>query len=100
MKDKYIRDIVISEDFIIDYENAPQRVKKRVDDIIDMTLILGKLPKSVRPHYSKGEKGFWIGYVNQNRGAWRFLFEEIQGVVYLDRLLSHTEMDDLFRCYL
>lgn len=97
MKDKLIRDIVISEDFIVDYDNAPPFVKKRVDTILDMTLIHGTLPKAARPHHSKGEKGLWIGYVNQRRGAWRFLFEEVEGVLYFDRLVTHGEMEDIFR---
>lgn len=97
MKDKTIVDIVVAQDFIIDYDNAPPFIKKRMDSIINMTLKHGKLPKACRPHHSKGEKGEWIGYVNQSRGSWRFLFEELNGVLYLDRVITHTEMDDIFR---
>jgi hypothetical protein len=94
-----IRDIQITEDFSYDYENAPRTIQKRVDKLVRMILEGGKIPPSMNPHKSAEEDSeVWIGYVTVNKGSWRMLFQEDLtdvGIIILDRLVSHAEMDDI-----
>jgi hypothetical protein len=100
MKDIKINNIYLDELFIEEYEKAPHQIQKRMDSLIRMIDIAGKLPSSMHPHISP-IAGVWVGVVSKKLGGWRVHFTSDltdSGTIYLERLLSHEDSDRILSC--
>lgn len=90
-------DIFLTEQFIEDWDRTPADIKRRVDKYIDHILALRELPNSLNAHRANGAD-VWIGHVNANRNPYRILFKmESGGKMIWERLVTHTEMDELLK---
>ena len=90
-------DIRLSLQFLEDWEKAPLGIRRRVDKFIYQILSTKKLPNSFNAHKANG-LDLWIGYVNVHHNPYRILFRVLEdGTLYWDRLLSHSEMDEILR---
>lgn len=94
-----IKDVTFGPDFMDDYINAPEKIQKQFNGIVERTAREGVLTPGVKGHKIKEHpENWWIGYVSVGIFAWRFLFSfTSSGVLVIERLLSHNEMDDLLR---
>ena len=86
-------DIICSKDFYTDYDHAPERVKQRVNILIELIAEEGFLPNSLQTHKAEFFDGLYIGYVTVGKSAWRILFSEDGYRLLFERLLSHKDMD-------
>lgn len=87
-----IKDIVITGDFWADYLKAPEPIRNKLDRLVTMIGRTGTMPPSLKAHKAVGD-GIWIGYLNQAGQHWRLLFYLNDGVMELDRVLSHEKRD-------
>lgn len=94
-----ISDITMTDEFMRDYDRAPEYVKGRINRLSEMMMVLEHFPTSmnVRPTYFAD--GLVMGNVTQRRQAYRVLFwiDQETGLVTLHRLLSHDERDKYVR---
>lgn len=97
-RDQGIVDIRLTDEFLMDWESVPKNIRDRVDRQVAHILASGRLPNSLNAHRASGV-GFniWIGHINNGRNPYRLLFVVEDGVLVCKRLLTHTEMDLLFK---
>lgn len=87
-------DIRITDDFGYDFGDAPDRVQRRVNDLIEKVLEVGHFLPSMNVH-TTFMADMCIAYVTKNREHWRILFwyDEDNDTAIFHRLLTHVEMD-------
>lgn len=94
-----IKDIRITEEFLVDWARAPEVIRSRLDrKVISMGRCIAErgwteVPNSFNAHkVSYIRSAVWIGYVSHSRQAYRLLFEiDAGGTMVLLNLHSHTE---------
>lgn len=86
-------DIVLSWDFIEDYDNLPKTVKQRVDRRVNDWAITGCLPRSAQSHRAyKYNEDIWILYLTAGHGAFRMLAGIKDRVLCLQRVGDHEQI--------
>lgn len=87
-------DIIVTKEFIEDYDRLPNIVKKRVDRRIADWAITGKLPKSAQAHRShQYDISIWIIYITCGHGAYRMLVRLENHKLHLLRVGDHEQVD-------
>ena len=95
-----IHDIILSDHFWSDWKHVPDGIKKRFNQDLEIISEIGKLPNGIQAHKIKNycEDGWWVGYISTGKFAWRFLFSvTASGVMVVERIISHNEMDQLLK---
>jgi len=93
-----VHDISMTDDFSYDFDRAPDKIKKRINTLIEMILVSNRFPTSM--HVRKAFKDeLWMGNVTQNSQAWRVVFwiDESKHTIILHRLLTHDQRDEYLR---
>lgn len=92
-KIKMFDDIVLSWDFIEDYDALPKTIKKRVDRRVRDWAITGCLPPSAQAHRAyKYDENVWIVYISGGHGAFRMLVEIKKRIMYLYHVGDHEQI--------
>lgn len=93
-KTKMFDDIVLSQNFIEDYDNLPKTIKKRVDRRVRDWSITGCLPPSAQAHRAyKYNESVWIVYVTAGHGAYRMLVEVKNSVLHMYHVGDHEQIN-------
>ena len=88
-----VRDIQLSDVFMEDYESLPPDAKRRMGNKIDLIIKGGRIPRSVNAHRVDYDPDLWIGYLTQGVNSFRFLFRLAGGLLRLERVFNHRDMD-------
>lgn len=93
-----VRDVYFTNEFINDWERAPQRIKNKMDKLVDNIRIGGVFPTSMNVREAFKDD-LYIGTVTQHNQAWRVLFwiNEEDNTIMLHRLLTHDQRDHYLR---
>lgn len=88
-------DIKLDDYFIRDYDLAPKEIKDRADRKIKRWSRSGLLTKGDHLHKANGNHDCYITYLGTGLGGWRILLTCEDGILNLQRLVNHAEMDRL-----
>ena len=89
----FVYDIEATEQFYDDYKRASPEAKKAINKYIRMISVSGRFPNGFGAKRTKNGGTLWRGRVTVGKQGWRVLFDYVDGLMTLDRLLPHSEYD-------
>jgi hypothetical protein len=86
-------DIIISQIFIENWEQAPLVVRESVDRKINQLALEHTFRPSANLHRVNWcDDDLWIMHLNNGAGAWRIILKVVEEKLYMIELLSHAAM--------
>lgn len=90
IRDVYIQDVIITDKFVEQWEEAPEQIRHKVDEHVQVMGGDHVFLKSFRPHKAKGTSDLYIGWVTKTNAHWRIMFTYENGIVTLHWLGNKT----------